>query len=76
MEGLLFQIVSLYSYDEVKLVFIKKENAYNYVKWFPHVWNDEKNMRFIAQNHKDVKDISAFLERELEYREQRERKFE
>ena len=68
LNGLIFQIVSLYSYEEVKLIFIKSEDSLDYVKWLPHVWDDEKKVRFIAQNQKDMKDISIVLEKVFEER--------
>jgi len=70
-KGLIFQIASLYSYDEVKLVFIYDEDEkelFDYVKWLPHVWNDEKTFRYVATNQTEVKEISAQLEKVVEAR--------
>ncbi len=69
LNGLIFQIAALYSYDEVRLVFICREDTMEYARWLPHVWNEEHTVRFIAGNVKDMKDLSAFLERECEYRQ-------
>ncbi|MBR6321734.1 MAG: FHA domain-containing protein, partial [Lachnospiraceae bacterium] len=64
-QGLLIQLVTFYSYDELKLVFLvdpEEEQDFEFVKWLPHVWNDEKTFRFIATNETEVKEVSAYLE--------------
>lgn len=69
--GLILQIATLYSYDEVKFVFILNENdadKLDYVKWLPHIWNDDKSFRFLAKNYDDIKDVSSFLDSEFETR--------
>ena len=71
-KGLLTQLSTLYSYDELKFVFIYDENKdeenFEYLKWFPHIWNDEKTFRFLARNVEDVKSVSQYLELEFESR--------
>lgn len=70
-KSLIFQMASLYSYDEVKLVFVYDEDDskdYDFVKWLPHVWNNEKNIRLIATNNNELKEVSVFLEKEVEIR--------
>ena len=69
--GLILQLASLYSYDEVKLVFILNEkdtNKFDYVKWLPHIWNDDKSFRFLAKDFDDIKDVSSYLDAEFESR--------
>ncbi|NMB34508.1 MAG: type VII secretion protein EssC [Clostridium sp.] len=64
-KGLIIQLTSLYSYDEVKTIFIydsSKERDLNFVKWLPHVWSNDKKIRFIACNQSEVKEISAYME--------------
>lgn len=70
-KGLIFQIAAFYSYDEVKLVFIYDEAEYgdfDFARWLPHVWNDDKSFRFIASNAKEAKELSAYLEKVAEQR--------
>jgi len=70
-KGFIFQLVSLYSYDEVKLVFILGNNTkeeFEFTKWFPHVWNSDGSFRFIATDYNEAKEVSAYIERELENR--------
>ncbi|MBE6759610.1 MAG: type VII secretion protein EssC [Ruminococcaceae bacterium] len=69
-KSLLFQLVALHSYDEVKVVVICNEadESWKFVKWIPHLWNDEHDVRFLATNQLEVKEISSYLERELSAR--------
>ena len=71
-KGLILQLAALYSYDEVKFVFLfdKREEAdFGFVKWLPHVWNDDNKFRFVATNLNEVKEISAYFERIMEERD-------
>lgn len=70
-KGLIFQLASLYSYDEVKMVFVYDENeeeAFRFTKWLPHVWSYNNKFRYIATNPNEVKEVSAFAEQEIEKR--------
>lgn len=72
-KGLIIQLAALYSYDEVKFVFLfdkKESDKFGFVKWLPHVWNDDNKFRFIATNTDEVKEVSAYFERVIENREQ------
>ena len=69
--GIILQLATLYSYDEVKFVFIydpKDEAQLAYVKWLPHIWSNDKKFRFLAKNQDDIKDVSAYLVNEFEAR--------
>ena len=69
--GLILQLATLYSYDEVKFVFLfnkDEKNNLDYVKWLPHIWNDDKSFRFLANNYDDIKEVSSYLDSELESR--------
>lgn len=72
--GLILQLATLYSYDEVKFVFLydsaTDEDKLKYVKWLPHVWEDEKTIRFLAKNTNDIKEVSTFLKAEFEARKE------
>lgn len=64
-KGLIIQLAALYSYDEVKFVFLydcKENDDFEFVKWLPHVWNDDNKFRFVATNANEAKEMSAFLE--------------
>lgn len=72
-KGLIIQLAALYSYDEVKFVFLfdeDRENEFGFTKWLPHVWSDDNKFRFIATNINEVKEVSAYFEHVIENREQ------
>ena len=67
-KGIIFQIAAFYSYDEVKMIFIYNsidEEQFEFVKWLPHVFSDDKKFRFIATNLDEVKEISYYLDDEI-----------
>ena len=71
VKGLIIQLAALHSYDELKFVFVydkKESDIWSFTKWFPHVWNNEKSVRFIAVNHSEGKELSAYLETVLQTR--------
>lgn len=70
-KGIIFQLASLHSYDELKLVFIydkEEQECWKFAKWLPHVWNDSKNIRFIASDANEMKELSAYFEKEIAHR--------
>lgn len=70
-KGLIVQLASLYSYDEVKMVFLYDDSIaeeMEFVKWLPHTWNDDYSFRFIATNTSELKEVSAYLERVIDAR--------
>ena len=75
-KGLIIQLTSLYGYDDVKTVFLYDETdslKLEFTKWMPHVWSNDKSFRMIAKNMNELKEISAYLEREIEYRKSENR---
>jgi len=65
MRALIFQMAALHAYDEVKFVFIYNEQErehWDFVRWLPHVWSDEKDFRFVATNVDEVRHLSSILE--------------
>jgi DNA segregation ATPase FtsK/SpoIIIE, S-DNA-T family len=73
VKGIIFQLASLHSYDELKMVFIydkSEQDSWKFVKWLPHVWDDEKNVRFIATDDNEMKELSAYFEKEIANRSQ------
>ncbi|MBE5938949.1 MAG: type VII secretion protein EssC [Lachnospiraceae bacterium] len=70
-KNMILQLSALYSSDEVKMVFIYDENdslQYEFVKWLPHVWNNEKTYRFVATDDMELKNISSYLGQIVENR--------
>ena len=76
---LLMQLITFHSYDELKIVFLLDEDTdidINCVKMLPHVWNDSKTFRFIANNTDDMKEISLYLEEILKDRKFSDKTFD
>ncbi|MBQ5951819.1 MAG: type VII secretion protein EssC [Lachnospiraceae bacterium] len=66
IRNLIVQLSAFYGYDEVKLVFLMdREQArgeFEFVRWLPHVWSDDRSLRMIATDHDEAKLLSAALE--------------
>ena len=72
-KGMIFQLASLYSYDEVKMIFLYNESDkddFHFVKWLPHTFSNDKSFRFIATNLDELKEISYYLDEEIANRSQ------
>ena len=67
LKMLLLQIVALHSYDEVKVILIadNSNGNWDFVRFIPHFWDNEKKTRFLATNVAEVKDLSAFMESQI-----------
>ncbi len=64
----ILQMVALHGYDELKIVLIAdkyEETIYNFVRYIPHFWDDEKHVRFFATNVDEVKELSAYMEKNI-----------
>ncbi|URZ18068.1 type VII secretion protein EssC [Clostridium felsineum] len=64
VKNMLLQISINHTPDEVKLVVIsdEKENKHwDWAKWLPHVWDDDKNMRFMAKNKEQAHKLLSNL---------------
>lgn len=71
VEGLILQIITYHSYEDLKIVlFTNEQNASNweYLKVAPHCWNNNKTFRYFATNLDEAKEISLELEKEMQVR--------
>lgn len=71
IKQIVIQLTSLYSYDELKLVFIygdDEADKWEYSKWLPHTWNSDGSFRYIAASTDDIKELAAELEKEIDNR--------
>ena len=65
LENLLIQLIALQSYDDLKLVFLLKEDKqekWEELKMLPYFWNENKKIRFFADNYNDMEKVSKYLE--------------
>ena len=69
--GLIIQMCSLYSYQDLKLYLIadeEEEAEWSFMRALPHVFDDAGESRFIATTFEGVMNLGMRLERELEAR--------
>lgn len=66
-DNALLQLLTFHSYDDLKIIFfINKKNLSVWEKYkdCPHCFNNNKQIRFFADNIEDIKYISSYLEQE------------
>ena len=71
IQNLIIQLVALHSYTDLKLVFLLKKDTirkWEHLKTLPHIWSDDRQIRFWADDYEDMKEISSYLETELSER--------
>ena len=79
LNGFITQLVALHSALELKLViFTNQENEKNwdYAKFLPHCWSDDKTIRFFATTQEELKEVSNYLEEEYKKRQEQKSKEE
>jgi len=63
---LLIQIITHHSYDNLKIVIFtddEKQANWNFIKDLPHLFTDDKELRFFATNNDEYKEICYYLDR-------------
>ena len=68
IRNIVAQLAANNCYTDVKMVFLYKEGAeedkkWEFAKWLPHVWSEDKKTRMIAGNKAEVGDIFYDLSR-------------
>ena len=69
IRGLVMQLVLTHSCDEVKLVVLAGEEyaaEFDFARYLPHTWSDDRSIRFFAVNLSDALEIGEFLNGEIE----------
>ena len=77
-KGMLLQLITFQSYEFLKIVVLtNSENASNfdYLRNIPYLFDDERQMRFFAENLDETKEISLYLERIFQDRKTVNKKF-
>ncbi len=70
-QNLIMQLITLHSYEDLKLVFLLKEDKnkkWEHLKTLPHIWDDSKEIRFWAEDYDDMKEVSRYLEEQFAFR--------
>lgn len=74
--NILAQAAANNSYADVKFVFIydgdknRQREEWEFVKWLPHIWSEDKKIRYVAENKADMGDICYALGSILREREE------
>lgn len=80
MHSMVAQIVANHCYTDVKMVFIYREEDegrakdWECMRWFPHVWSEDKQTRYMAANEVETGDIFFELANVLRIRCQNSKK--
>ena len=70
------QIAANNCYTDVKMVFIydgkaaANLNKWDYIKWFPHVWSEDKKLRYIAADKQQAGDVFYSMAKVFRQREE------
>ena len=71
LDGIVLQLMSLHSGADLKIVMLTNEanqKNWEYMKYLPHCWRDDRQMRFFATNQDEIKNVLQFLEDEYKKR--------
>jgi len=74
INSLILQLVSLHSGKDLKIVILtdeKNKSKWEYAKFLPHCWSDDKSTRFFATNVDEINIISDYLEQEYKTRKEK-----
>ncbi len=71
MRRLLIQLLAFHSYDDLKIVILtdeERESEWNIFRNAPHIFSDDKSIRFFATNTDEYKEVSYYLNKVFESR--------
>ncbi len=77
-KGLLLQLMTYHSYELLKIVVLTdKENvsSFEYFRNIPYLFNDNKDIRFLASDLDETKELSLYLERIYQDRKENKKKY-
>ncbi len=73
LSGILLQLITFHSYEDLKLIIFtnkEREKYWKFAKILPHCWSNDKQNRFYATSADDMKKISSYLENEFYIRKE------
>ena len=71
INNILLQLLTFYSYEDLKIIIFtneKKKEEWNYIKYLYHNFSDDKSFRFFATDTDSSKNVSEFLNFEINNR--------
>lgn len=72
-ESLLLQIMTFHMYNELKIIVLTNENHvrdWDFIKFLPHCWDNQRERRFIASTNDEKNYISSYLDSIITEREE------
>lgn len=69
VNNLILQLTTMHSALDLKIVFLTDNERFNYIKYMPHLWSEDKSVRLYASDLVGMKDVSTYLEKELKNRQ-------
>ncbi len=67
-KALILQMIALHSYDELKLILLADQqdgDEWDFVRCIPHFWSDDRQVRFLARDADELKELSVFMEKNI-----------
>lgn len=59
LSNMLLQLITLHSAADLKTVFLlNDESSFEYAKYFPHIWSEDKTTRYFSTNMDEMKSIA------------------
>lgn len=73
VDAIIAQIIANTSYTDVKIAFCYDKEAdrtgrWDYIKWLPHVWSENKSMRYYATDKQEIADVFFELSNIMRHR--------
>lgn len=68
LTAIIVRMSLLYSYDEVKMVFLVEEadlNKMEFIRYLPHAWDDQHRVRFVATKASEVYQTGDFIAKSI-----------
>lgn len=62
VRNMIFQLTSDHSYDDVKIVIVVDKNEaeyFDFVRYLPHNWDDERNIRFFITSQSEAQQLTS-----------------
>lgn len=63
-KALLIELTAMHNYEDLKIIFIydkKEQDQWGFVKWIPHLWNDDQTVRYLANDADEVRNLSDYI---------------
>lgn len=69
VKNIILNLTVLHSYDDVKTVFLisgEELKHFEFIRYLPHVWNNQRNFRFIATDVNEAYRIGEYIKQDIE----------